>query len=636
MRLDRKLLAALLTACLLLSLLPSALAADLSEMRFGGIATHGYSRTLVFYGNAVPAEDTDGNWGLIDRTGTPVTPFRYSYIQGLDKDHNLFCAHTDNAAVILDDRGNVVVPEGNYSLGAVFPTAGFLLSGSADGERTRSFYHWDGSPAALPGFLADFSYMYYSAGNGGYYTVIRSVQVDGKWNTRLGILNRDMELIVPLEYSRVDGIDGSGTFLATMPSENGGYSVLYSGDGTVLKRFQQAAYRWEDDLIDFYENDLRGIADGSGNTLLQPGSYSYVGERNPQGCIAVRAETGVGVLSQVWQDGRMILETADVLLDTSAEISGILTSSEKNGPVGLWDLNGKQILPERFQSIRSDDNGNLMVRSTSTVMGGANGVYTPQGVPLLEPIYTDVECLADGYYLVEDSESCNITNGRDFLPQYSTDAYVLSPKVVMLSDGQRGWLVDNTGELLISPCEKLQRAYIPIFGTSPYYTEYEKLTYGASSAVPFWCTENGATRTIYVDLDTGTVVRTLEGRNGPVNTDGLFVQYEGDEFGYYASGPCRLGSLGETRYVSTCSAAVSAGQVQVTANLSQSVDSEQLLAGLYADDGRFLEAAYMTVDGNTATASLPNDPNADHVQVFVTSGEDRVPLEEAAQADLGN
>ena len=641
MRLDRKLLAALLTACLLLGLFPSALAADLSQARFGSIATAGYSRTLIFYGNAVPASNTDGKWGLIDRTGRALSSFAYNWIYPVDdglatpagEKHGLFAAMASDRTDFLNDQGRVLLSLADDNFRQM--TTGFCTASWSDGgQQTQTFYDWEGRRISSP--LENYSSWWYYPGTDTYTVLKRQDDV-----SKAGILDRDLNVVVPAAYDEVDRFsDGSGHYLAVAePGEDntGGYALLLDESGGTLKRFQSASYRWEDDLIKFYETGRQGLADSGGNVLVPPGLYLEFGELNPQGCIA--AVQGIaGADSQVYQNGKLILEHTDAFTDgylnTQAGLPGILISSEipsRDGLKGLLDLTGKEILPRKFQTIEGDDNGNLIVSTGNCAnLNCGCGVYAMDGSCILEPVYSEIECLTDGYYLVCDGKHYYVTNGTDSLPGVYTEGTAILPSVVSLYDGQHYRLVNGRGELLAPPCDEIRMGFTPIYGDSPYYTRFEQKVHGASSAVPFWCIDGGETSTVYVDFGTGAVVRTMEGRNGPVNSEGMFVRYEAD-------GTQRLGTLtpAETGYVASCSAVLSGGQVRVTASLARPAEGVELLAGLYAGDGQFLGAAAMTVSGSAATAALPGGGGADRVQIFVTSPGDRTPLEPPASARVG-
>ena len=85
MKLTRKLIAAMLSVCMVLALLTNASAASL-KANYGAasyydIAVTTYSRMLAFQnGGVVPAANQSKQYGLIDPSGRQVLPFQYAYV----------------------------------------------------------------------------------------------------------------------------------------------------------------------------------------------------------------------------------------------------------------------------------------------------------------------------------------------------------------------------------------------------------------------------------------------------------------------------------------------------------------------------------------------------------------------------
>lgn len=90
MKLTRKLLAAMLSVCMVLAILTPASAAELSAnyntASYYDVAVSAYSRMLAFQNGVVAAANTSKQYGLIDYSGKVILPFQYAYVWALGGD----------------------------------------------------------------------------------------------------------------------------------------------------------------------------------------------------------------------------------------------------------------------------------------------------------------------------------------------------------------------------------------------------------------------------------------------------------------------------------------------------------------------------------------------------------------------
>lgn len=374
MKLTRKLIAAMLSVCMVLALLTSAasaanIKANLGPASYSYIAVTNYSRMLSLEnGGVVVASSKTGEYGLIDLTGKVVVPFQYTYMWALDG--GLFAVGKEGgegtSLGVINAKGKVLLALSDDCAG--IDCRNGIISVTTRTERLEdnypsydyktNYYTTDWKPSTEEDFwrsdysddinkgdsgpLAQYNW-YYAAGD--YYVV-------GKYSDykyTYGLLNSKYEIVIPLGV--YDGISpvGRGDRVAFEVSKGGQYKLVDASNKDIVA-FGVYDGIWESrdsGILYVYKGAQRGAIDITGQVLVPLGEHE-VGYMTEDGYIS--AVTG-NTSSMLFKDGKLVKRYTDKRVTTLPYASSHFMEQYDGSRYSIVDLDGKVIVPESTEPI---------------------------------------------------------------------------------------------------------------------------------------------------------------------------------------------------------------------------------------------------------------------------------------------
>lgn len=483
MKLTRKLIAAMLSVCMVLALLTNASAASL-KANYGAasyydIAVTTYSRMLAFQnGGVVPAANQSKQYGLIDPSGRQVLPFQYAYVWTLGG--GLF-------AVAQKDNGY-----GSFSgLGVVNAQGKTLLAPSEDNVSI-------------------------SCQNGIVSVGSRTKTAAGGYDYSVKYYTTDWQ---PSTEDAYQGDSGEGGYVDNTPD--------------ALKK-----YDYYDVVGDFYRvhsydedyNELTGLLDGSFKVVIPLGSYQYVGSTNADGYTSVTKNDGS---TDLYKGGKVVKTfNKEVSTEVYFRHLAFSTNGEKHG---MMDVNEKVLLPEQYDIIDTDGNGNLLTQNENPDdWGYICGLYTQDCKQILADKYAEITYLTDSKYRINDGQYFGVskvsgTTVTPVIPMKYLDLRTHTYHFVELYDGSKYSVVDLDNKVIVPESSQPINAFNGDGGglsetldrVNWYGVEYDSYD---KSVLPFLSQTGSGWVTVYADYKTGQTQGQLDGvRASNVNGDGWFV-----------------------------------------------------------------------------------------------------------------
>ena len=571
MKLTRKLLAAMLSVCMVLALLiPAASAADLqanySTASYYDIAVSTYSRMLMFQDGVVPAANASKQYGLIDPTGKQVLPFQYAYVWALGGGLYGLATGTDGSGSltglgIANSKGKVVLaPSASYSeitfkndtVRVVVRTASsngwgydyqdkyFTTSMTASTEAA-----YEGAPT---GPLAQYDWVY-PVGN--YYL---AVKYGASWNGQPAVLNSKYEAVIPLgTYNDINIVtDGASTVFVVEKDEKVGVldtslktMVSFGAYDTIQPHYNGGA------TLEVISGDKSGVIDFTGKVLVPLGDYGYnaFGGLNADGYITAINKDGSTTL---FKDGKAVKTYAgkQVTSEVYYRHLAFTTDGENNG---IMDTNEKVILAAQYEAILSDGDNNLLTRNYSNYEY-VLGLYTQDGAKILDDKYSEIAYLTDGKYKLSDGAHYGVskvsgTTVSAVIPMKYVDLRIHTYQFIELYDGSRYSIVDLSNNVVVPETTEEIEVFTSAIKDSPeVWNALDRLTYYGEeydgytgSTLPFVIKSGSGYATVYADFQTGKAEGQIPYRASNINDDGWFV-YQGSN-GWYGFGRTGNGFL---------------------------------------------------------------------------------------------
>ena len=543
MRFNRKLLAAILTLCLMLSIASPAAAAvlevTLGEASYYEIATTAYSRMLLFENGVVAAANQNKQYGLIDATGKVVVPFQYAGMwtlggglyrvsdspdeysgrQGvIDSTGKAVLPMQDNRRV--DVQGNILrVTDGqyNWSTGEKPTTSYYTLDMKPSTDAAYDAAYNGGDDSQEPPQLSGYDWWYET---GDYYRVFKDNQT--------GLLDKSFRTVFAL--GRYDTLEYAGGSIFVAGSGDDCSVVDTAGRVIVAAgTYDHIETRgWGSDAtITVTKDGQKGVIDTAGKLIVPLGEYNEIGGQNQLGYIAAVTYDGEAyngtlsnVVSRIYKDGALVKTINGKYVATEAYYRQLVfsTTGELNG---VMDINEKVLLPEKYEQIYDDSNGNLVLCvPNADDWNYTYGLATMDGKRIFEDRYTQMNALEGNNYKLNDGTHYGIMNagsGKTMLPFRYQDMRVYNNSFIELYDGVYYSCADINSNVVVPNSS----TPIVLFGSQPaagslsydidhlYLGEY--YDGGVQNLQPFCITTPEGLATVYADYTTGKATDRING-----------------------------------------------------------------------------------------------------------------------------
>ena len=550
MKLNRKLGAALLVVCMVLSTLLPASAATLnatySEANYYTIATAAYSRMLMFQNGVVVAANQNKQYGLIDATGKEVVPFQYAGMWSLGG--NLYKIQDANGLQgIVDATGKVVRAPADVRIDCRNKTVRIT-----DSDWNSTYYTLTMAPSTedayrdytaptvpLPALSA---YADYWETEGGYYIVY-----DDEYNQ--GLLDAKGNVVfAPKEYAYTIVLtDSAGkiVFLVDRTGDTGAYqSALMDTGKNFLVPFGtydriQHDYRGGD-IMWVQKGEQMGVIDYSGKVLVPLGNYQDIGGKNAQGYIAAVSYDGdpwngmTNLSSKLFKDGAEVKSYPGQFIATEVYYRDLVFSPDGQ-KYGVMKVDGTQLIPAQYNIIDGNpETMDLIVTTSGQDYNYTYGLYTVDGKHVFDDKYTSLGYLADSKYKLYDGAHYGVMSsatGQTVIPFNYVDLRVHTLSFIELYDGAKYSIVDLNNNVVVPPSAEP----INLFDSSDelwyslpradwYKEDYDGYT---ADVLPFVMKTDSGWATVYADYNTGKTYGELPRAASNINADGQFV-YIGD------------------------------------------------------------------------------------------------------------
>lgn len=494
MKLTRKLIAAMLSVCMVLALLTSAASAANINANYGAasyyeIAVSTYSRMLAFQnGGVVPAANKSKQYGLIDPTGKVILPFQYAEVWALDgglfgvaKTTNEYGGHTGLG--VVNSKGKVLLAPSDdctditCNNGIIRVTTRTVTTVKTD---------WGSFPS--------FNY------STKYYTTDWKASTEAAYNKGSSESTDNWESNIPAALREYSYYEEAGDY----------YRVT----------------KYDDDW-----NPMVGILDSNYKVVIPLGLYKYVGTPNADGYISVTKQDGS---TDLYKDGKVV-KTYSKMVSTEVYFR-YLTFSTTGEKHGMMDIDENVLLPEQYDVI--DGDGNNYIRASKSKGEDSweyvHGLYTQDCKQVFADTYSEITYLADGKYRLNDGTHFGVskvdgTTVTPVIPMKYKDMRVYTLQFIELYDGSKYSVVDLSNKVVVPEGTEEINAFKGDAGglgetldrVSYYAEEYDGYT---KTVLPFLSKTGSGWTTVYADYVTGEVEGQLSGvRASNINDDGWFV-----------------------------------------------------------------------------------------------------------------
>lgn len=484
MKLTRKLIAAVLSVCMVMALLTSASAAELeatySPASYKDIAITTYSRMLAFKRDgAVPAADQTGKYGLISPNGTVLVPFQYDKLSLLGD--GMFTAKNGSALSIIDAAGKVLFTPSSDCTGIYYQNKVIRIEKNHD----------------------DLSFEYYTPGT---------------W-----------------ESTTEDAYEGSSSSSGetdTTPDVLESYAHWHrAGDYYKVRT----------------SDGKRGLLNSQGEAIIEPGDYTYVGSPNPDGYVSVTSENGGNVTTSIYNISNMSDTPKTVNKYVSTEVYfRHLTFSEDGQKWGMMGIDETVKLPAQYSVIDIGwDDG--YIRTEASVENDYRtlyGMYDQDCNEVFATKYTWIVYEGDGYYTLEDEAKYGLSKvsgstATQIIPCTYNRLDFYTPQYVEVNDGDKYTALNVSSGTAVKVIESSQA--LDVFGND-YYTPgllignadlAIKIDGYTGSILPFIVSTGSSPDTVYIDYKSGLETNRLTGiQASNIDADGWFV-YKDTSTGLY-------------------------------------------------------------------------------------------------------
>lgn len=569
MKLTRKLLAAMLSVCMVLAILTPASAAELSAnyntASYYDVAVSAYSRMLAFQNGVVAAANTSKQYGLIDYSGKVILPFQYAYVWALGGDKFAVAQKEDNYGKlsglgIVNSAGKTVLaPSQDCSdvsskNGVIRVTTRTADPSSSWGgyNYTYAYYTTDWKPSSEAAYeggskgsgpLTQYDYVY---SVGSFYVVAKSGE-----RYQEGVLNSSYEPVIPL--GSVDNVECAvnGDSVAFVVSKDRQYKLVGS-DGKDIVPFgvyDDFRVRSQGSSVGVSKDDKMGAIDFTGKVLIPLGDYEDVGGLNQDGYISAVTGNSSSVL---FKDGKVAKTFSDKKVTTEVYFRHLaFTTSDMSH--GMMDVNGKVILPENYDSIDADSNDYLC--TTYMKDDGSyeylHGLFTQEGQTVIPDTYTEIRILQGSSYVLCKDGSYGLsrisgTTVTPVIPMQYKEMRTHTPQFIELYDGSNYSVVDLNNNVVVPESTEKINAFKGDEGglwetldrVDCYAEEYDGYT---KSVLPFISKTGNGYLTTYADYKTGKADGQLPVRASNLNDGGWFAYQNAN--GLYGIGRLSTGFL---------------------------------------------------------------------------------------------
>lgn len=514
MKLNRKLLSALLTAVMLLTaLMPAASAAQLKATyetpSYYSVATTAYSRMLVFRSGVVAAADKNQKYGLIDAAGTVKVPFQYDKLEYAAGDLFIVTvkAAGGNTYGLINSAGKEVLPatakgiqvQNNTLLVTDASYKSTYYTADMKSSTQDAFYgaNSSGSSGTIPGY--DWSYEI----GAGYYV----------------------------------GSNDKGSALLDSAKKVAIAAGKYTDYRYVSSKGQSAMFSVSD------ADGKRGVVDAAGKVVVPFGDYDYVGGFSAQGYLSVVNYDGYGSektnLSSTLYDakGSVVKTWSDREINTENYYRDLVFSLD-GAHYGTMDSAGKVFLPDKFTALTQETDAEKMIVGVENTKDpdawySLKGIYSLDGKELIAPKYDELKVLGGDRYRLFDGTHYGVMSadtGKVMIPFNYESIQVFSRDFLYLSDGTSYSVVTADNKQVV-PASKDGVAvfddYLPIERTLDNYYYNRMLDNYDAAVLPFVSKTAGGYTTTYADYLTGEVLGSLPYLASNITSDGRFV-YRGE------------------------------------------------------------------------------------------------------------
>lgn len=571
MKLTRKLLAAMLSVCMVLAILTPASAAELSAnyntASYYDVAVSAYSRMLAFQNGVVAAANTSKQYGLIDYSGKVILPFQYAYVWALGGDKFAVAQKEDNYGTlsglgIVNSAGKTVLaPSQDCSdisskNGVIRVTTRTADPSSSWGgySYAYAYYTTDWKPSTEAAYeggskgsgpLAQYDYVY---SVGSFYVVAKSGE-----RYQEGVLNSSYEPIIPL--GSVDNVECAvnGDSVAFVVSKDRQYKLVGS-DGKDIVPFgvyDDFRVRSQGSSVGVSKDDKMGAIDFTGKVLIPLGDYEDVGGLNQDGYISAVTGNSSSVL---FKDGKVAKTFSDKKVTTEVYFRHLaFTTGGENW--GMMDINEKILLPAKYYTIDNDGNGCILTVGFGGAWDYMHGLYTQDCEEIFPDKYSEITYLADGKYKLNSRQNHTSSFGvskvdgttvTPVIPMKYLDMRVYTLQFIELYDGSKYSVVDLDNNVVVPESTQKIDAFKGDEGglwetldrVDYYAEEYDGYT---KSVLPFISKTGNGYLTTYADYKTGKADGQLPVRASNLNDGGWFAYQNAN--GLYGIGRLSTGFL---------------------------------------------------------------------------------------------
>ena len=534
MKFNRRFLSAVLAVCMMLGLIQGAFAAEISAeygpAEYADIAASTYARMLLYKkGNGVvAAANESGLYGLVDLSGRVISDFQYKGMWVLDGGLFKFSNSTDPnnntwnpdhsiQQGVIDSNGTVLLPMGNYQI----QCRNKMISVYNYENNTTQYYTLDWEQGSSSVYWEENTVS--SASTISYVSNPDALTAEDGQLLDDGVADfnaNDTNLgVSPLaddwqgEYDEVQYLEDLGLY--------------YVQNGKII------ASEW-------------GVVDADGNVLvpLHDGSRS-LHWINPDNYVAVVVE-GSGTeetVSYLLKDGAL----ANMFEGRSVSVSVyhrsmVYTTGGNPKLYGLMDAEGNTVLEERFTSIHDSRYDDYWHTESLGSDGYTKylGLYTDDGVCVLEDVYTTLQMIADERYLVRRDNKYGVmavsgTDAKPIIPLEYDDYDLYGYQFNIFTKGNADVAYTLDGDVLMESEDKIDVFASELFGGSSsvedaYYNLNRAKQYGYDdyngNILPFVIRTSGTDSgyaTYYVDIQTGNSTGYVPYRASNINEDGYFI-----------------------------------------------------------------------------------------------------------------
>lgn len=195
--------------------------------KIGFIDKHNQVKLPFIYANADNFENgfasatmtgKDEEWGVIDKTGKIVVPFKYRYVYQVSPNEAgwVFSVTQDDKEMMLNEKGNIVFP--------AYDEIGFIEQGLVNVKKGEKWGFVNAKNETKIDFVYDEAI--------GFYNGLALVKKDGKY----GFINPLGEVVIPLIYDKISQpfYDSFGQNVDTITAQKDGKFYFLHKDGSTM------------------------------------------------------------------------------------------------------------------------------------------------------------------------------------------------------------------------------------------------------------------------------------------------------------------------------------------------------------------------------------------------------------------